>query len=80
MLTLPAFRSRFSWARFERIELARLSASILWSSDLSGAALEVWTGAFTGRQYIPGSRERKEDLGLSDENFRLSGFWVLSRM
>ena len=44
MLALPAFRSFFSLARAVRMSLARLSASILWSSDLSGAAAEVLTG------------------------------------
>src|SRR5688572_3653695 len=38
---LPAFRSRFSRARSVRISLARLSASIRWVNDRSGAAPEV---------------------------------------
>ena len=33
------------------MSLARFKASILWSSDLSGAALEVWTGACIGGEY-----------------------------
>ena len=45
MFALPAFRSFFSLARAERMSLARLRASILWSSDLSGAAAEVLTEA-----------------------------------
>ena len=50
MLALPAFRSFFSLARAVRMSLARLSASILSSSDLSGAAAEVLTGALIGRR------------------------------
>jgi hypothetical protein len=45
MLALLPFRSFFSRARRERMSFARLSASILWSSDLSGAAVEVLTEA-----------------------------------
>src|SRR5436305_10442878 len=37
MWTRPAFRSRFRLARRVRMSLARLSASILWVSDRSGA-------------------------------------------
>src|SRR3954451_14518621 len=61
ILTLLPFRSRFSWARLERMLFALFRASILWSSDLSGAALEDWTGACIGRQYIRGRRARKGD-------------------
>src|SRR5215218_1283371 len=68
ILTLLAFRSRFSWARFERMSLALFRASILWSSDLSGAALEDWTGACIGRQYIRAPPTRKGDCGLCAKN------------
>src|SRR5215204_6446402 len=44
MLAFPALRSFFSLARAVRMSLARFSASIRWSSDLSGAATEVLTG------------------------------------
>ncbi len=50
MLALPAFRSFLSLARAVRMSFARLSASILWSSDLSGAAAEVLTGALIRRR------------------------------
>src|SRR3954447_21656452 len=40
MLARFAFRSFFSFAQAVRMSLARLRASILWSSDLSGAASE----------------------------------------
>src|SRR3954451_12400753 len=73
MLTLLAFGSRFSCARFERMSLALRRASIRWSSDLSGAALEDWTGACTGRQYIRGHRERKPLFGVCEKNPRLTG-------
>ena len=57
MLALPAFRSFFSLARAVRMSLARLSASIRWSSDLSGAAAEVLTGGgHVGGEYSRGSR------------------------
>lgn len=42
MWALPDFRSFFSWARLTRISLARFSASMRWSSDLTGA----WTCVF----------------------------------
>ena len=45
MLALPALRSFFSLARAVRMSLARRRASIRWSSDLSGAADDVLTGA-----------------------------------
>src|SRR3954452_20089700 len=73
ILTLLAFRSRFSCARFERMSFALRRASIRWSSDLSGAALEDWTGACTGRQYIRGHRERKPLFGECEKNSRLTG-------
>src|SRR6266480_7536249 len=73
ILTLLPFRSRFSWARFDRMSLALRRASIRWSSDLSGAALEDWTGACTGRQYIRGQRERKPLSGVCEKNSRLTG-------
>src|SRR4051812_45864214 len=53
----PDLRSRFSCARLVRIALALPSASILWSSDLSGAAVlgsEFVTGAIGRRVYISG--------------------------
>src|SRR5690242_5362165 len=53
ILTLLPFRSRFSCARFERMSFALRRASILWSSDLSGAALEDWTGACIGAAVYP---------------------------
>src|SRR5215207_10029659 len=62
ILTLPAFRSRFSWARFERMSLARRRASILWSSDLSGAAWEDWTGLCIGAAVYPRPRDSKRGL------------------
>src|SRR4051794_23451852 len=37
MWTRPAFKSRLRFARLVRMSLARLSASILWVSDRSGA-------------------------------------------
>ena len=56
MLALPAFRSFFSFARAVRMSLARLSASILWSSDLSGAAAEILLGGrHVGGEYSRGS-------------------------
>ena len=75
ILTFSAFRSRFSWARFERMSLALFRASILWSSDLSGAALEDWTGACIGREYKPASGDveggtphlREKDSGRRDQ-------------
>ena len=63
ILTLFAFRSRFSWARFERMSFARLSASILWSSDLSGAALEDWTGACIGAAVYPRPHRAERGTG-----------------
>ena len=63
MLALPAFRSFFSFARAVRMSLARFRASIRWSSDLSGAAAEVLTGAaHVGGEYSRGSGARKGDL------------------
>ena len=35
--TVPSFRSFFSCALRTRMSLARLSASMRWSSDLTGA-------------------------------------------
>ena len=58
MLALPALRSFFSLARAVRMSLARLSASILWSSDLSGAAVEVLTGAGMWAASIAAGRGR----------------------
>ena len=58
MLALPAFRSFFSLARAVRMSLARLSASIRWSSDLSGAAAEVLTGAGMWAASIAAARGR----------------------
>jgi hypothetical protein len=46
MLERPALRSRLSWARRVRIWLARSSASILWTSERSGAATEGFVGVF----------------------------------
>src|SRR5829696_1547005 len=73
ILTLLPLRSRFSWARLERMSFALLRASIRWSSDRSGAALEDWTGACTGRQYIRGRVKRKEVFAVYEKNPRLSG-------
>ena len=44
MLERPALRSRFNWARRVRIWLARSSASILCTSERSGAATEGFVG------------------------------------
>ena len=44
MLERPALRSRLSWARRVRIWLARSSASILCTSERSGAATEGFVG------------------------------------
>ena len=41
IFALPALRSRFSWARAERISFARCRARIRWSRDLSGTAADV---------------------------------------
>src|SRR5215210_7495205 len=57
ILTLLPLRSRFSWARFERMSFALFRASIRWSSDLSGAALEDWTWACIGAAVYPRLRE-----------------------
>src|SRR4051794_30653986 len=46
MLERPALRSRFSCARRVRIWFARSSASILWTSERSGAATEGLDGVF----------------------------------
>src|ERR1700704_6626892 len=73
ILTLLPLRSRFSWARWDRMLLALLRASIRWSSDLSGAALEDWTGACIGRQYIRGRVERKDLFGVCKKTPRLTG-------
>ena len=43
MLARLALRSFFSFARAVRMSFARLSASIRWSRDLSGAAAEILT-------------------------------------
>src|SRR4051794_5536156 len=60
MLTRPAFRSRFRFARRVRMSLARLSASILWVNDRSGAGPRsltvsvlsgVWEAVGTGGIY-----------------------------
>src|SRR5262245_54605033 len=56
ILTLLPLRSRFSWARLERMSFALRRASIRWSSDLSGAALEDWTGACIGAAVYPRPR------------------------
>ena len=63
MLARPAFRSFFSLARAVRMSLARLSASILWSSDRSGAASGGldWGGRHVGGEYSRGSRACKGD-------------------
>ena len=58
MLALPAFRSFFSFARAVRMSLARLSASIRWSSERSGAAAEVLTGAGIWAASIAAARGR----------------------
>ena len=58
MLALPALRSFFSLARAVRMSLARLSASIRWSSDRSGAAAEVLTGAGMWAASIAAGRGR----------------------
>src|SRR3954452_23929165 len=55
--TLPAFRSFFSWARLTRMSFARLSASILWSRDHTGACTGVvWGGTMSAASYQPPSR------------------------
>ena len=60
MLDLARLQVRFSLARAVRMSLARLRASIRWSSDLSGAAAEVLTGALhRGGEYIRGRAARK---------------------
>jgi hypothetical protein len=64
IFALPAFRSRFSCARCERMSFALFRASILWSSDLSGAALEVWTEAFMRAAVYPRPR------GAESRSFR----------
>ena len=46
MLERPALRSRLSWARRVRIWFARSSASILCTSERSGAATEGLVGVF----------------------------------
>ena len=46
MLERPALRSRLSWARRVRIWFARSSASILCTSERSGAATEGFVGVF----------------------------------
>src|SRR3954471_22410516 len=46
MLERPALRSRLSWARRVRILFARSSASILCTSERSGAATEGFAGVF----------------------------------
>ena len=58
MLALPALRSFFSLARAVRMSLARFSASIRWSSDLSGAAAEVLTGTGMWAASIAAAHER----------------------
>src|SRR3954471_729585 len=60
---LLPLRSRFSWARLERMSFALLRASIRWSSDRSGAALEDWTGACIGAAVYP--RPRDPERGFS---------------
>src|SRR6476619_6735521 len=63
ILTLLAFRSRFSCARWERMSFALFRASIRWSSDLSGAAFEDWTGACIGAAVYP--RPPEPERGFS---------------
>src|SRR3954463_4198403 len=46
MLARPAFRSRFSAARFVRISFARWSASMRWTRERSGAAVVGLVGVF----------------------------------
>src|SRR4051794_22031174 len=58
MLALPALRSFFSFALAVRMSLARRSASILWSSDLSGAEAEVLTEVGICAASIAAARER----------------------
>jgi hypothetical protein len=63
MLALPALRSFFSLARAVRMSLARFSASIRWSNDLSGAAAEVLTGAGMWAASIAAARGRARASG-----------------
>ncbi len=51
-MTLPALRSRLSWARAVRISFALLRAFILCSLVLSGTAAEVSTGGAIGRRRL----------------------------
>src|SRR5579885_377188 len=54
--TEPDFRSFFSCARLTRMSFARLSASIRWSSERTGACTCVWGGTMSAASYQPGSR------------------------
>jgi hypothetical protein len=54
--TPPDFRSFFSWARLTRMSFARLSASIRWSSERTGACTWVWGGTMRAASYQPHGR------------------------
>src|SRR6266542_3991463 len=63
---LPAFRSRFSCARLDRISFARRSARIRCSWLRSGTAVAVSTeGTIGGGDYMPAAAARKGGLGLA---------------
>src|SRR5262249_34465888 len=59
MLALFALRSFFSFALAVRMSFARRRASIRWSSDLSGAADDVWRGGGWGGASMAGGRGRE---------------------
>src|SRR5215211_9161219 len=68
IFALPALRSRFSCARFDRISLARRRARNRCSWLRSGTAVAVSTeGTIGGGDYMPADAARKGGFCLSDE-------------
>src|SRR5581483_1384131 len=63
--TAPDFRSFFNWARLTRMSFARLSASMRWSSERTGAWTWVWGGTMDAASYQPVGGVQLPSVGAS---------------